>query len=223
MDDDFFDRVKVSIRDEPIGRGPDGTAIREGRTAADLQRRAHRDPRMQVWRDDTLKRDFHSAAGFPIRNNGDVVGCFVLYSAEVDFFDAEEVKLLEEMTGDISFALKQMERDAERRRIEEEKNRVSAELQMLLDSVPAMIFHKDREHRLVRANAAMLRILGLPAGELIGKTDAELESPYHEQYARDEDEIAATGQPKLNFIEPLAGDAGQWGALAADGQGPAAR
>ena len=66
-----------------------------------------------------------------------------------------------------------------------------------------MIFYKDREHRLVRANAAMIRTLGKPAEELIGKTDAELGTPYHEQYARDEDEIAATGQPKLGFIEPL--------------------
>jgi PAS domain S-box-containing protein len=201
-DDAFFERVKVSIRDEPTGRGPGGTAIREGRTV--VSNDVHRDPRMAVWREDTLQRDFHSAAGFPIRNNGDIVGCFVLYAAEVDFFDAEEVKLLEEMATDISFALKQMERDAQRRRIEEEKNRLSAELQMILDSVPAMIFHKDRDHRLLRANAAMLRTLGRPPGELIGKTDAELGTPYYEQYARDEDEIAATGQPKLGFVEPLA-------------------
>jgi len=198
----FFERVKVSMRDEPLGRGPGSTAIREKRTV--VCNDVHTDPRLQAWREETLKRGFHSAAGFPIRSNGDVLGCFVLYSGEVGFFDAEEVKLLEEMAGDISFALKQMERDAQRRRAEEEKNRLGAELGMILDTVPAMIFYKDREHRLVRANAAMIRALGKPAEELIGKTDQELGTPYHEQYARDEDQIATTGRPKLGFIEPLA-------------------
>lgn len=201
-DQGFFDRVKVSMRDEPLGRGPGSTAIREGRTV--VCNDVHSDPRLAVWRDETLARGFHSAAGFPIRSDGDFIGCFVLYSGEVGFFNAEEVKLLEEMAGDISFALRQMEHAAQRRRAEAEKARLGAELQMILDSVPAMIFYKSRDHRLVRANAAMIRALGKPAEEILGKTDRELGSPYYAQYARDENEIAATGKPKLGIIEPLA-------------------
>jgi len=200
-DEGFFDRVKVSLRDEPLGRGPGSTAIREKRTV--VCNDVHSDSRLAVWRDETLARGFHSAAGFPILSDGDFIGCFVLYSGEVGFFNDEEVKLLEEMAGDISFALRQMEREAQRRRAEGEKQRLGAELQMILDNVPAMIFHKSRDHRLMRVNAAMLRVLGRTAEELIGKTDRELGSPYAEQYARDEDEIAATGQPKLGFIEPM--------------------
>jgi PAS domain S-box-containing protein len=200
-DDAFFERVKVSMRDEPLGRGPGATAFREGRTV--VCNDARTDPRLQPWREDTLKRDFLSAAGFPLRSNGDPIGCFVLYAADLGFFDTEEVRLLEEMAADISFALRQIEREGQRRRIEEEKNRLSIELQLILDTVPAMIFYKDREHRLVRANAAMIRTLGKPPEKLIGRTDLELGTPYHAQYARDEDEIAATGQPKLGLVEPL--------------------
>jgi len=206
MGEGFFDRVKVSLRDEPLGRGPGATAIREGRTV--VANDVHQDPRMQAWREETLKRDFHAAAGFPIRCHEEVIGCFVLYAAEANFFDDAEVKLLEEMSSDISFALTQMDREAQRRRFEAERDRLAAELQMILDSVPAMIFHKDRDHRLVRANAAMIRAMGKPPEEVIGKTDAEVGTPYHVQYARDEDEIAATGQPKLGFIEPLAAPGG---------------
>ncbi len=200
-DEGFFDRVKVSLRDEPLGRGPGSTAIREKRTV--VCNDVHRDSRLAVWRDETLARSFHSAAGFPIRSDGDFIGCFVLYSGEVGFFNDEEVRLLEEMAGDITFALRQMEREGQRRRAEEEKQRLGAELQMILDNVPAMIFYKSRDHRLMRVNAAMLRVLDRTAEELIGKTDRELGSPYAEQYARDEDEIAATGKPKLGFIEPM--------------------
>ncbi len=78
-----------------------------------------------------------------------------------------------------------------------------AELQMILDAVPAMIFYKDRQHRLVRVNAATLRLHGRPAAELVGMTDAELGLPHARQYVRDEEEIAATGLPKLNIIEPV--------------------
>ena len=197
----FFEHVKVSLRDDPLGRGPGSTAIREKRTV--VCNDVENDPRLAAWREETSKRGFRSAAGFPIRNNGDVIGCFVLYSGDVGFFNTEEVTLLEEMASDISFALKQMEVAAQRHRAEEQNERLAAELQMILDSVPAMIFYKSREHRLMRANAAMIRALGKPAKELIGKTDAELGTPYHEQYARDEDEITATGQPKLGIVEPL--------------------
>ena len=200
-DTGFFERVKISIRDEPNGRVPAGAAIREGRSV--ICNDVRRDLRMLPLREEALKRDFRSAAAFPLRPNGEVIGSFVLYSAEANFFSEEEVKLLEEMAGDLSFALKQMEREAQRRRIEEDKNRLGSELQMIMDTVPAMIFYKDRDHRLVRANAAMIRALGKPPERLIGKTDEELGTPYFEQYARDEDEIAATGQPKLGFIEPL--------------------
>jgi PAS domain S-box-containing protein len=201
VDTGFFERVKVSMREDPLGRGPGSTSIREKRTV--VCNDVPGDPSMDAWRGEVAKRDFRSAAGFPIRNNGDIIGCFVLYSGEVGFFNTEEVKLLEEMANDISFALRQMELATQRHRAEEEKERVSADLQMILDSVPAMIFYKSLDHRLVRANAAMIRALGKPAGELIGKTDAELGTPYHERYARDEDEIAATGQSRLGLVEPL--------------------
>ena len=198
----LFERVKFSVRDEPEGRLTPGTAIREKRIVVSNDMRS--DPRMLPLIQEATQREFCSAAAFPIRDNGDVTRCFVLYSTEVDFFNEEEVKLLEEMASDIGYALKQMEREAQRRRAEEEKHRLGAELQMILDSVPAMIFYKSRDHRLVRANAALIRALGKPAEELLGKTDRELGSPYYAQYARDENEIAATGKPKLGLIEPLA-------------------
>lgn len=198
----LFEQVKFSIRDEPEGRLTPGTAIREKRIV--VSNDMHRDPRMLPLIEEATKRQFSSAAAFPIRNDQEVTGCFVLYSEEVGFFDEEEVKLLEEMASDISYALKQMERDAQRRRAEEERNRIAGELQMILDGVPAMIFYKDRQHRIVRANAALLRTIDKPATEVLGKSDEELGSPYYEVYARDEDQIAETGQPKFGSIEPLA-------------------
>lgn len=79
----------------------------------------------------------------------------------------------------------------------------SAELQLIFDTVPALIFYKDKQGRLLRANRELCRLLGLAPEQVIGKTDRDLGTPYAEQYARDEQEIIASGQAKRGIIEPL--------------------
>lgn len=78
-----------------------------------------------------------------------------------------------------------------------------AELQLILDSVPALIFYKDSEHRLVRVNRELAQMMGQTREELEGCTNTDLGSPDAERYHRDEDEVMATGQPKRQIIEPL--------------------
>jgi PAS domain S-box-containing protein len=81
--------------------------------------------------------------------------------------------------------------------------RQRAELQLIFDTVPAMIFYKDSEHRVVRANHEVVRLLGRPKETIEGRTDAELGTPHANRYRQDEDEIIASGQPKRGYIEPL--------------------
>ena len=63
------------------------------------------DEAMSQWRDEALKRGFRSVAVFPLILEQRAVGVFTLYAPEPDFFDEQEMKLLIEMAGDISFAL----------------------------------------------------------------------------------------------------------------------
>ncbi|HVK15035.1 MAG TPA: PAS domain-containing protein [Gemmataceae bacterium] len=91
----------------------------------------------------------------------------------------------------------------DRRRAEQEVARQKAELQLILDTVPALIFYKDRAHRLVRVNAALARLVGLPKEALEGRTDAELGSPHADKYRRDEESIFASGEPLHGLVEPL--------------------
>ena len=41
----------------------------------------------------------------PLTVGDEAVGMLVLYAAEAGFFDSEELKLLKDLAGDISFAL----------------------------------------------------------------------------------------------------------------------
>jgi PAS domain S-box-containing protein len=91
----------------------------------------------------------------------------------------------------------------ERKQAEAETERQRAALQLILDAAPALIFHKDRQLRIVQANRELCRVIGLPPEQILGRTTAEFGSPYAAQYERDDREILATGQPKLGLIEPL--------------------
>ncbi len=53
--------------------------------------------------------DISSMAILPLRVSGETVGVFELYSDEPNFFDQQELKLLEELAGDIAFAMDYIE------------------------------------------------------------------------------------------------------------------
>ena len=85
----YLEEVRVAARDVPLGRGPTGTAVREGRPVVcqDLAR----DPRMEPWRAPALRRGYRSSAALPLRSGPRVVSALSLYAAAPGFFDEETV------------------------------------------------------------------------------------------------------------------------------------
>lgn len=100
----YLEDIQVlSVNDDERGRGPTGTAIREGISVvcADIET----DERMRPWRDLALSRGYRSSAAFPIRENGVVIGTYSVYSEEPGFFVEDVAKLVEDLSADISFAV----------------------------------------------------------------------------------------------------------------------
>jgi len=62
------------------------------------------DPRVLV-KEEASRCGFHSLAVFPLIVSDEIIGLLALYAGEIGFFDAEEMKLLLELAGDIAFAL----------------------------------------------------------------------------------------------------------------------
>lgn len=108
---------KISISDVPEGRGPTGTAIREGRyfCCNDIEH----DLCMSVWRDDALRRGYRSSISLPLSYDGRITGAFNIYAPEADYFSESEIRLLEEVTGDLSFALEMVDAEEKRKKAEE--------------------------------------------------------------------------------------------------------
>jgi PAS domain S-box-containing protein len=90
-----------------------------------------------------------------------------------------------------------------RKQAEESLRQQQQELQLILDSVPALIFYKDRQHRLIRVNQEAVRVTGLTREQIEGKNDREMGRELAADYYRDEDEVMATGIAKCGIIEQL--------------------
>ncbi|NLT50391.1 MAG: PAS domain S-box protein [Ignavibacteria bacterium] len=57
------------------------------------------------WKEEALSRGYRSLISLPIKTEGSTFGVFSIYSAETHFFKGLELNLLEEISGDINFAL----------------------------------------------------------------------------------------------------------------------
>lgn len=62
-------------------------------------------------REEALKRGYRSVIALPLIVARAVAGVIVLYAQEADFFDADELKLLNELAGDIAFGLQYIEKE----------------------------------------------------------------------------------------------------------------
>lgn len=113
---DYLHNIRISLTDPLTGKGPTGKAIHERRAVAfnDLKN----NPDYSPWREQALKKGYRSSAAFPIELNATVIGSLNVYAIETDFFNENEMRLLEKAALDISFALEKLEEDESRRKAE---------------------------------------------------------------------------------------------------------
>ncbi len=133
-DHDYFSEIKtITLDDVPEGRGPTGTAIREGRYCVcnDMEN----DPRMAPWKAEAAKRGYRSSIALPIMKSGSVAGAISLYASETHFFDDQEIKLLLEVTEDISFALDLFVKDEKHKKAEKAALESEAQYHSLFDNM----------------------------------------------------------------------------------------
>jgi PAS domain S-box-containing protein len=162
----YLDNIRISIGDEPGGRGPTGTAIREGRyfVCNDILS----DPSMDAWRAQAEQRGYRSSAAFPIKVGNAVIGAFNLYSPETDFFKDDEIKLLEEVVLDISFALESMDREEQRKQTETSLRRRNAFIEAILSNLPiGLAANNVEDGRVIYMNSKFEEIYGWPKNILV--------------------------------------------------------
>ncbi len=168
----YLTNIVISTDDVPAGRGPTGTSIREN--CVSYVNDYATDERTFPWREAALKRGFCGAAGVPLRFNNKVIGALTLYADEPDFFDAEQLDLLEEMATDIGFALDNFAREAERKNTEAKLAENERHFRAVTESANDAIVTAAGTGNIVGWNAAAERLFGYTETEIIGQPIAVL-------------------------------------------------
>jgi PAS domain S-box-containing protein len=120
------------------------------------------DPRTVAWRAAALQRGYRSMASLPLKNGETCIGTFNLYSPEAEFFDPEEMRLLDELAMDISFAIEVSRREAGRRQAEEELRWRTAFFEAQVDSALDGILVVDSHGKKILQNRRLQEVLKIP-------------------------------------------------------------
>jgi diguanylate cyclase (GGDEF)-like protein/PAS domain S-box-containing protein len=105
----FLDMIRISAREDlPEGQGIVGSVIRTGKPVVVNDISA--DARMRL-ATESIKRGYHAAIGLPLKVEGETIASMTIYAGTTGFFDQEELKLLNELAGDISFALEHIAKE----------------------------------------------------------------------------------------------------------------
>jgi diguanylate cyclase (GGDEF)-like protein/PAS domain S-box-containing protein len=102
LDEGYLADVGSALGSTEEDPGSVGKAIRYKKmvVANDIETDPH-----TVFKTEALARGYRSLIAMPLLVSEEVVGVLVLYAGETGFFDHEELKLLKDLAGDISFAL----------------------------------------------------------------------------------------------------------------------
>ena len=181
FDQGYLDALNVTWADTERGRGPTGTAIRTAQPASCRNMRT--DPRFTLWREEALKRGYAASLALPLIADGRAFGAITIYSSGPDPFSDDEVKLLTELAGDLSFGIASI-RALEAQAAAEQAVRASEQrYRSLFESMDEgfaaceMIYDEAGEpsdFRYLSVNPAFARLTGLPVERVVGGTVKEL-------------------------------------------------
>jgi len=108
------------------------------------------------------------SACFLLKNKNDVYGVFQVGRDAQSFNQAQEIKLLEEIVGDLGYALKSIQQERERQKIEKDLRSLKDFNENIVTSLAEGIILEDEQGLITFINPTMEKLIGYPAKELIG-------------------------------------------------------
>jgi PAS domain S-box-containing protein len=170
----YLTHLGITWSDTERGCGPTGTAIRSGKTCC-IQDFAT-DPRLAPWRESRLLRDFRSGIALPLKDeHGNPFGSLTIYSAQPNASALEEeVRLLEELAGDLAFGIVTLRSRAARERAEQQV----ALLSFALDKGREAAFLINDTAHFDYVNEEACRVLGYSRAELLGLGIGDIDSDF---------------------------------------------
>ncbi|MFZ2163281.1 MAG: PAS domain S-box protein [Sideroxyarcus sp.] len=173
VDEGYLAQAGITWADTERGRGPSGIAIRSGKSACFQD--FSTDPNAVPWRDAALQRGYRSSISMPLKDeNANTFGILTIYSGEPNAFTPEEIRLLEELAGDMAFGIRVLRTRVERRQAAAALVQSEYMYRTLAENSPDVIVRYDREGRRIYVNPEFERVNQLTAQQVLGKSPSEL-------------------------------------------------
>jgi PAS domain S-box-containing protein len=166
----YLEQLNLTWADTERGKGPTGIAIRSGLPS--VVQNIMDNPQSVFWRDEALKRNYSSTVSLPLTDGDRVFGALGIYAEEPDAFDTEELKLLKELAGDLSYGVLTLRLRAQSEQEERERALLANACEQLEEGVA--IF--DNRGVLKYINLSLERITGLDRRAIAGKNLRDLAS-----------------------------------------------
>ncbi|OHE65661.1 MAG: hypothetical protein A2413_07635 [Treponema sp. RIFOXYC1_FULL_61_9] len=146
----FIDGLRMTWADTEKGQSPGGIAIRTGKPY--LVRDIPGESTFAPWRENAVRHGYNSVLVLPLIGEGNTIGVIGIHSAEVDAFDAGEIAILMELSGDLSFGITALRTRAKRDQAEAALKVQYSMLRGIIDGPDALIFSVDRHYRYTSFN-----------------------------------------------------------------------
>jgi len=155
----------ITVRsDKNTPEGPASTTYREQRPV--VVNDVATDETMLPWKERMIKEGLNSLATVPILKAGNSYAVLFVYSDQVGAFDDEIMRLLEEMTANISFALDNFDREALRHQAESALRQSEARLKGFYNAGLIGVIYWKISGEIIEANDKFLEMTGYDREDL---------------------------------------------------------
>ncbi len=181
FEDGYLDTINLTWADTERGRGPGGTAVRTGQVS--ICRNMLVDPRFQPWREAARRRGYASSIVFPMMAGGKAFGSLSIYSRDPDPFSDAEVRLLTELTNDLTYGVGVLRLRAAHAQAEQALKESEERYRQLFSAMTeGFALHEiitdengePRDYRFLDLNPSFERMTGLSRGDVVGKRRSEV-------------------------------------------------
>ena len=169
----YLETLQLTWADTERGMGPSGRAIRSGIT--ELCQDIANDPQYSPWRDKALKHGYAANIALPLMDgSGKVFGILHVYAEEVNAFIPAEVDLLEQMSADLAFGVRNLrirqQRDNALAQNQQQLVQLQDSLEDTVRAIATIVEMRDpytsgHQVRVADLAEAIAKQMGLPDGQ----------------------------------------------------------
>ncbi len=157
----YLDSARITWADEVHGRGPSGVAIRTGKPC--VVRDILREENFAPWREDALRHEYASTIALPLLVDGQTLGALRLYSTRPDAFDDLEIRLLEELAGNLAYGIQALRAASARAKAAEELSQSEERFRQMTGNIREALWMVDPTGmHVLYANPAFEQVWGRP-------------------------------------------------------------